>query len=213
LLRFGFGLYVTYPTKTSEKKRQKIAKQLLKIYLDIESIVERGNEIISILKGEDIVVKAVASEKLIAQQQALQNIIYDLNNHEITSLLKLHLPKIKTLEAIFHMKGSFIAFFIKQLSTKSKLTKADLKKFRTKFNESKDIRSIKRINELDRLLEYGYHSKLPSFREGRFENEHIVVFATSNQVKNAERRLAQIAQLGEDLRLLIIDKFKLEDVL
>ncbi len=87
-------------TKSADVKRQKIAKQLLKIYLGIDSVTQRGEEILSFLKGEKIEVYDVAYEKLAAQQKALEDIIADLNHPTITSLLKLHLPKPQALNLL-----------------------------------------------------------------------------------------------------------------
>ncbi|MEW6608540.1 MAG: hypothetical protein AB1414_14030 [bacterium] len=209
-------------TRTLEKKRQKVAKQLLKIYLDIERIIERGKDILSFLKGDTTVVRNVAFGKLMAQQRALQNIIDDLNDKNIVSLLKLHLPKFRNLKGLFHPKCEQIGFFISQLVTSKELSDTDRKDFLSRLDQNK-IESSRSWEDIA-LLEMGQPMdlmRIPTtnyFFFRRMEDKDIQeipvrIFATSDHIREAETVLTQIEELGEELRLFLIDKFKFEDIL
>lgn len=209
--------------RTSEKKRQKVAKQLLKIYLDIERIVERGKGLLSFLKRDTTVVRNVAFGKLMAQQRALQNIIDDLNDQNIVSTLRLHLPKFRNLQGLLHPKLERIGFFISQLLTSKELSDADRKDFLPRLRQN-DIKSSDRWGD-EELLQVGYPMDLMSIPMGVYIHRYLLrkqkdmekipvrVFATSDQIRKAETALTQMEQLGEELRLFLIEKFEFEDIL
>lgn len=227
-------------TKSTDVRRQKVAKQLLKIYLDIDSTIQRGEEILSFLKGEKTEVFDLAYEKLAAQQKALERIIENLNHPTIASLLKLHLPESGRLKLISQVKGQHVGFYLSQLIEVNEIDK-EIQKLQAKiekkrksqkdfFRYNNDIREkeselvnarllklreefdIKRFNAEDLRL-------ILSGREFDFLDtepsykKSVRVFATSKQIKEAKKALDEFRKLEEKLRLFLTQKFQLEDII
>lgn len=192
--------------KSPEKKRQKIAKQLLRLYLDLQRIAERGNDILNILKGEYSVYYDVALSKLQAQQRALQDLIDDINGLEGLALLELHLPHFKVnLTVLTYPKVKRIGFWISQLTLGKELNNYELGHLRLQLDAADKL-----------LVDYGERSDLMSAKPewiGYVEDCPVRVFGCARQVLGAEEVLVKIEQLAEELRQFIIEKFEFSDVL
>jgi hypothetical protein len=187
--------------KTPEKKRQRIAKQLLRIYLDIEMVVERGNDILSILRRGSSVYYDVPRGKLQAQQRALQHLIDNISGLDELAVLDLHLPHFKReLTVLFSLKWKRIGFYLSQLTaTGIKLTQHELMYIRSQVDW-----------EDARLLQFGDPMPLDIVKR---REQQVRVFTTATQIIDAEEALVKIEQLAEQLRQFIIEKFEFEDIL
>jgi len=200
--------------KTPEKKRQRVAKQLLRIYLDVGMIVERGNDILSILKGKSSAYYDVAFSKLQPQQRALQNLIDDLHRLDSLAFLDIHLPHFKkNLKVLVGRKTGQIGFYLSQLTATGKeLTQHELEYLWSQVGAT-DRNLLNHGLQTDfTYVEFtGVDFRMRHLRDR--EDFSIRVFTSARQIAEAEEALVKMEQLAEELRQFIIEKFEFEDVL
>jgi len=86
-----------------------LAKDLHKVYVDIDDIVLRGRKLMALF-GTQTVVANAAIEALLEQQAALNSLAIHLR--EVEPILKIHLPLAATLHVATQFKGEDVVFIL-----------------------------------------------------------------------------------------------------
>jgi hypothetical protein len=170
--------------KTSEKRREKVARQLFLIYLDIDQILDQGKNILALLRSDSPwVQESVALNMLIAQQKALDSLASHISAPIINGVLKLHLSEFKELNILYQAGGKAdrLKFYLSQLTASSP-------------------------------EEHGW-SKIAVGKLMPHSDIFVVIQASQEQIREAKNTLAKIARLHRNLRVFLTEKFQFEDVL
>lgn len=243
---------ITHPGR----KKVKLARRLKDIYLTILDIVDRGKEILGLLKGDAIIIKEgditvyeITFDNLIHQQRALQKLIEHLNGKDIAGHLRLYRPDFGSLRGLIDRKFMRIGIFISQLINSKYPPKNQRKKWAAQFQkimkkfEKEDPKEyffymtwkkfyahmyylqaslFDRDSEIKNVTiqDFGRYERCLSFlQEESFtfkdvDNVGIVpvsIFATPKDIEEARRLLNEIARLGENLRVFLVQTFEIQD--
>ena len=195
--------------KTPEKKRQKAAQQLKKLYFDIDKLVESGKGILALLNEKPSLGGSVLLERLKAKQNAIEHLLSDLKDKSIKSIVKLHLPRLKKLQVLLHIKQSGVAFLLSQLTTDEELKELSSSKenyniLRDKYGDDALPYFMLLKEDLEGLDKHYYHY---------YDVGQSKIFTTDKSLEEFEQILRRLQELGEKLRLFLIEKFKFEDLL
>src|SRR3989442_4341702 len=105
-----------------DKKRGRLAKELLHIYLAIGGIVERGRLILQ-FRVDPSVIEETATPLLVQQARSLEQLSSYLTSGATGSILQLHAPLLRNdLLASIHVKGRRVWFALDQLTGVPSLT-------------------------------------------------------------------------------------------
>jgi hypothetical protein len=194
-----------------EKKRHRVAKQLLKVYLGIEAVIERGQEILSYLRSEGTLTHDVALNVLLEQQRAFEDLVSHLKDESLSSLLGLHLPEFGPLSFLTDPNEDEIICFFSQLTAIS-----DFEQERHEFLyelalDQESPEGHPRVEVPATTLSESYPSGLSHLPGQR--SRSVRVFSTSQQVEEADAVLAKMSQLRERLRRYLIGRFEFQDML
>ncbi len=198
--------------KFDDQSRRRFAKQILKIYLDIEKITQRGKDILSFMDTETDLVHINAFYKLQNQMQAIENLLDNLKDESIKDILKVHLPEFNDIEVLLRRKGSGVGLVFSQLLKckphhSASLFGKSMLKVPSNFELSrKGKEALEYFKEFILLLPY-YRIRNLSGKTAFF------VFSTREQFQEVSEVLNQIMALEEQLRLFLIEKFKIEDLI
>ncbi|GIK43807.1 MAG: hypothetical protein BroJett011_76400 [Chloroflexota bacterium] len=195
--------------RSPEMKRQRVARQLLKVYLDIDNVLERGEEIINILEtypesqqSYDRKQYTVFESVLATQQRALSTIIDDLDHPSIKGILAIHFPKRKHFYAFVREKENMLFYFSEILS---RAYEFDMIQTKIQIEPGQHIK----VPQYLALHDEGYQLFPPLY-----DNDTPVdVRFTLEELQMLRIQLKQIGTLQEELRLFLIDKFNFEDVM
>lgn len=199
---------------TPERKRQKLAKDLLRVYLDTDDVVQRGRELLSLV-GPEKLVAAINLDALLAQQAALRNL--DEHLRPVAPILKLHLPVQAERLMVFHgAKDNCILLLVASLlgrtPRRSYLEHSDPVQMQRLFDEYKAAGEDVLWKNFEREPMPLSSDKSWWVRPG--EDKYFPVLATTpSDLQAARKTLDEIAAIGEQLRLFLIDKFKLEELI
>lgn len=208
--------------KTSDdKKRERVAKEVLRIYLGVADAVETGRKILSMLNNETSAHRGVSISLLTQQLQALHSLSDRLTSKRLVGILSLHLPRFNTaLLCLLSAKGSRVWCTLDQLVTDSQAVSPEewVCRLESRMLPAEDSpKSVFFIatSEIVRLEDvpggmrtwYPLESLVPA------PSPDLILAATPDEIKKAREELDQIAKAGEQLRSFLIEKFKFEDVL
>ena len=87
-------LIIAAAKKTPDQNRQRLAKDLCKVYVDIDDVVSRGRKLMAFFGTQTIVANS-AVEALLEQQAALTSLAIHLR--KVEPVLKIHLQFASTL--------------------------------------------------------------------------------------------------------------------
>ncbi len=107
---------------TPEGKRRLLAKDLAKIYMDIDEIVDRGNELLSLFSSGALIVNDAEIAMLLAQQTALHSV----RNHiqHVAPILDIHFPEqASNLSLLIENKWEKIMFLLRLVSSMTHLSR------------------------------------------------------------------------------------------
>lgn len=192
---------------TSDKKRERLAKDLFKVYLDLDEIVRQGRELVSYVAPDRPIAKGIPIEALRSQQMALETFQRHLDR--VAAILDLHLPsRTGRLEVFMAFKSLAIALLLTFLVDRPQIgtDEADL--------SSPEMRKL--IDECKRLgldWEPAALILLPDKTWTAEPDFHMALIASPADIEAARRALDSIAGVQEELRLFLVEKFKIEDVL
>lgn len=98
--------------------KRRIGKEFAKLYIGLNEIIENGTAIIKILEDAQNGVKIDVSKLmmlLFAQAERIKRIRSIVEDSQLETILKVHLPQLDDLTILLGMKGSRIAVLTKQL--------------------------------------------------------------------------------------------------
>ncbi|MGA3326777.1 MAG: hypothetical protein ABSF45_20115 [Terriglobia bacterium] len=213
--------------KTPDQKRGELAKDLRKVYMDIDDIVLRGKKLIALFGNQTVVANA-AIEPLLQQQAAL----YSLSAHlrEVEPMLKIHLPlKALTLHVACQFKGEAVLFILDWLlnspapqigeelllpSGYSKTTPVVRRLLLAPYLSPEELAVEESRSDPENPWEFFFEEPINRYEWSDEQLQHpTILVATSEDLRKAEDTLNSIAAVGEELRLFLVEKFKLEDLL
>lgn len=180
-----FELVLSTLKVAPDQKRVGLAKELLRVYVDLLAIVRNGRELLLILKSERQSGPAL-EERLRKQETLLVQTMDRLQSSGgIGQVLQLHLPEGYTsLTGDLGLKWAGIRYLFDQL-----LAARDIK------NDA--------------------HPPLLtlSLTDASGSSKIIDIYASPTALGEAERQLNSIDQSGQQLRSFLLENFKFEDVL
>jgi hypothetical protein len=77
-----------------DQKRQAMAKDIFRIYLDLGDLIGRGRKILSLLSISSLAHRGVSISLLMQQHQVLQSLRERLSHGPVNYILALHLPQV-----------------------------------------------------------------------------------------------------------------------
>lgn len=212
--------------KSIDRKRRKIAKQLVKIYLGIEDVVERGNSIVSLLDEHANLTHSITLGMLVAQQEALGRLSDYISNEDISTLLRIQLPAFGNLKGLLETKQAGIAhfgFLLSQLIADEEPNRETIRRVFADYDHHLIASRPTEIGIIEawimRDLELEAKWRLRESEESQrrplpdVQKVQIPVGYTLDQIRQVRKTLAQISQLAEELRQFLVEKFKIEDIL
>lgn len=198
---------------TPEKKRERLAKDLLKLYLDLVEIVGRGQELVSYVGPDKPVADNIPIEVLRSQQAALISFQKHLDN--VAAILELHLPSgTARLEVLTTFKAAAVAFLLTFLiEDMPRITMDD-----AAFKAPEVQALVEKSKSLG--LEWEVYGLIPLpekpwIWDPNFEDwdVHTALIASAADIAAVQRVLDDVAAIQEELRQFLIEKFKIEDLL
>jgi hypothetical protein len=208
-----------------DKKREKIAKELLRVYLDVRSVVERGETILTHLSSSEIdLSRRIPITLLTLQTQALDDLRARLITGTIGNLLTLHLPvESRALLAAMDIKGNRVWFTLDQLVTDGAIVSPHewVSRLESRMTEEDPLKSsgpTSSPSEIRRLLHradavHMSEIRASEYRYGPPTKPTLIIIATEEEISAGRQLLRRIADAGESIRTFLIDKFKLEDII
>lgn len=198
---------------TPDKKRERLAKDLFKLYLDLVEISDRGRELLSYVAPNQPIADNFPIEVLRSQQAALIGFQRHLDN--VAAILEVHLPsRAKRLEVLTAVKGAGVAFLLAFLIDMPPITLngADWKK--------PEIQAlVEKCKSLGLGTEWELCGVIPLPEKPWIKDTeqtwdvYTVLIASPADIDAVRRVLDEIATIQEELRKFLVEKFKMEDVL
>jgi hypothetical protein len=220
--------------QSSEKKREKLAKVLLRIHMDIAELVElveRGRNILLILSKDGSPEGRSISITLLSQQRrVLQSLNDHLASETLAHVVDLHMPAFtKQLYVLLSEKGDRVWFTLDQLVSDGDAELSPAQWVSNLEDRMKDLDYPVRYNphhgevsRLDDIGGLGMTLSMPRHMRRRYEHEmemrgprpiETFVLATAQEIQNGHTVLDQLSVANAKLRQFLVEKFKLEDVL
>jgi hypothetical protein len=196
---------------TPDKKRERFAKDLLKLYLDVGEIVARGRELLSYVNPNQPIAENIPIEVLRSQQAGL--ISFHKHLDSVAAILELHLPsRAQRLEVLSAFKTAAVAFLLTFLIEMPPITLDDA---------AWKTPEVQALVEKCKLLglEWEVCGVIPLPDKPWISEDHqdwdvcAVLIATPPDIDVVGRMLDEMATIQEQLRLFLIEKFKIEDLL
>ena len=184
-------------------KRRRVAKHLLRAYVAIDSILERGQRILLLLEGnaETQASSADLIPALQAQERALLDLTAALAHPSISALLSIHLPDFKPVQCYIRPKVERIRFYLAELTDEdSPGAKEDRPPGGSRIGDWRRVPLSFAVNKRRRT----------ALEEPR--DLQITVIASDEQLEAAREALAGIAESQETLRQFLVDRFELEEL-
>jgi hypothetical protein len=190
---------------TSAKKRKKFAKTLLKIHVLMDEIIFRGSQILAFFdeKANHTRVDYQAIRlTVLAQNKAINTLLDEIKQKDVSGLLNLYVPEFRQTEITEFLvdKDRMLYLFLSQylddqvaFSNQIEQRRLEIEKMTFDSAKSSNIN----IYEL-------------SFPKGIND---IVISATEGQIKKTKRLLMKLAKLKSEIRVLLTEKFSLEEML
>ena len=198
-----------FRTGKAEARNEIIGHQLLKIFLEVDNIVEQGKLFFTIMKKDQIVPLTVGLAILVAIQESMDNLLLSFQHNAILKLVKLDLPASRRFSCIIDKKSGNSGFHIAQFTEKSYPTDfgIDPKMFlllRVSPTEAGDAPNLagSEVVNLQHLREVIADTKMAL----------LSIIGTEEQIIEAANLLKEIHRLSLELRLKIINDFKFEDI-
>lgn len=210
-----------------KRKRRGFAKNLIRIYLDIDRLVGQGTWILSQLANRDRT--QLTASDLIEQLKVIQSLIDDLNDSKVQAVIKIQLPALAQLDYYWlHIKWEFLQGLIIDLSALSMSCSpiGHPQLFGAKDSELPKEDELLLVQEIpeDQIGQHSNHWRKHKallkqwfLSVARPNNEvmqtPMVVRASPEDVGTAREVLEAIAKQGEELRKFILDNFELNDII
>ena len=212
---------------TPDQKRQAVAKDILRVYLDLGDLIECGRKIVSLLSTNVQACRGVSISLLTQQHQALQSLGERLSNGPVNHILALHLPRIRTgLLCLLSAKGRVAWTTLDQLVSDSepltpeewvsrlsaRMDSADVSPDDSPNNPFVSITGeVVLVGEIP--VQMRAWTPIESPAADPAPSAELILVATAAEIGTAEALLDAIAEASEQLRAFLAEKFKLEDVL
>ena len=207
------------------KRRRNFAKDLIRIYLDIDRLLVQGNWIISQLTNPNGTTLTAAA--ILDQLKIIQSLLDNLNNSKIESLIKIHLPTVAQLDhyslaAKWDFLNEIIAdhlvIDLSTLSTSRPVGKNPVligaenpeKVERELFLLSRDTGYREWRKAQASLHQWLLEEKQDRRREQEFS---LIVRASFEDIEAAQDVLNAIAKAGEELRTFLHENFQMDDLI
>jgi hypothetical protein len=189
-----------------------LAKDLAKIYMDIDEIVNRGREFLSFFDADRLVVTDARIDIFLAQQDALNSIRDHLQR--VAPLLAIQLPaQAETLPLLIEGKWQKIIFLLNWfLYDAPDQTRVPL------LDTHVPPEYLARLLELDgpppeREGDVRDFWIQPLAHEGWSEESRSLLIATPEDLAEAQNALNSMPAIARDLRQFLVERFKVEDLL
>lgn len=182
--------------KIKKSQKRRIGKALAKIYLGLNDIVWVGKEILLILEHARLEYRlhkeAFRSEYYLdklsrllhKQEKRIKKIRTDIEESNIETILKIHLPELKDLQVLLERKNDRIAVLTGQL----------------RFQKLKS-RKFESIDFLDL-----YNLKMS------WQSELKLVLPTEASINKSHNDLSQIEDLNDKLRKFLVKEFTIDEI-
>ncbi len=214
--------------RSVDKKREKLAKELLRIHIDLVELVERGRELIRLAGEGEPRSRGVSIALLTEQRRVLQSVADRLSSPTVAGVLELHIPNAtRQLFVFLSEKGDRVWFSLDQLVSDGRklspeqwvaqlgqrMDESGERYFQHSLAWGEAVR-IEDVPALTDPLEGPSHRPWRR-RFGGPPPEHVetIVLASSDEIHRGSALLDQIARTDEQLRQFLVQKFKFEDVL
>jgi len=207
--------------RTADKKREKVAKELLLIYRTVDEVVHRGRRILSLLEEHDVLVHRGLPITLLTQQlEALQRLNDRLQSSAIRDILSLHQPALsKSFVLLTGMKGERVWMTLDQLVSDGEPLSPEewTSHLKSRMGEPETPYSRSTVDfRWDAQVPAGRFSLGELTRSALMEatkDSELLVVADREEIEKGYALLDQIEGAAEDLRRFLVEKFKFEDVL
>jgi hypothetical protein len=203
--------------RSDDSKRKDVAKELLRIYLDLKAVVDRGRTILEVLRRTDTAVHRSVSISLLSRQhQAIQDVTEALTSGKIGELLALHAPSTsRGLLCLLTVKGNRVWSTLDQLVSDGAPLDPNV------WVAELAARTLPPEDSPDNDFTYytssvvGVGEVLPSVRDTGWHDEppELLFLANQSEIEKGREILDQIEAGSEQLRLFLVEKFRFEDVL
>jgi len=213
--------------KTSpDQKRQAVAKDILRIYLDLQDLIGRGRKILSLLSIGSQARRGVSISLLKQQHQVVESLRERLSQGPVNHILALHLPRIRSgLLCLLSAKGQVAWSTLDQLvSDNEPITPEEWVSRLSARMDSEDVSPDDSPNNLFVGVtgEVVLVDEIPvqmrpwtpiKSSEDPAPLPELILVATAEEVRTAEAVLDAITDASEQLRVFLAERFRLEDVL
>ncbi len=204
---------------TPEKKREKLAKRLMQIYLNLEEIVHRGRELLSLYQKDPP--ESERSILLLTQQlRTLQELHNQLEQGVVGEILKLHLPALsKSLRCALFSKHDLVWVGLDLfVSDGHEITKKEWMSRLESLPDWKERSSM--LPDGSMLFRPLFHQArafplalLTSGMEYAPSQYTMSLLGSPERISQGHEVLDRVQAVGEELRIFMLEKFKFEDVL
>jgi hypothetical protein len=172
--------------KISKSNKRNIGKELARLYINLNEVIENGEEILRLLENALKKVKIdprLLLKLLFSQAERIRGIRSVIEKSHIETILKIHLPRLADLQILLEMKGDRVAVFTEQLKTQN------LKRF--------------------------YPITLIDPKEYRmFWRSYIkLVPPTEEPLKKSHHDLNELKKLTNLFRKILVDKFEINEII
>jgi hypothetical protein len=211
---------------TPDQKRQAVAKDILRIYLDLEDLIGRGRKILSLLSTSSLAHRGVSISLLMQQHQVLQSLSERLSNGPVNYVMALHLPRVCSgLLCLLSAKRGVAWSTLDQLvSDNEPLTPEEWVSRLSARMDSEDVSPDDSPNDLFVSVtgEVVLVDEIPvqmrpwtpiESSADLAPSPELILVASAEEIRTAEAVLDAIADASEQLRAFLTERFKLEDVL
>lgn len=175
-----------FSKKISKSNKKNIGKELARLYIDLDEIIENGEEILRLLENAIKKVKIDPSlllKLLFAQAERIRGIRSVIEKSRIETILKIHLPRLADLQILLEKKSHRVAVFTEQLKTQN------LERFYP----------ITLLDPMDHRLRWFSRTQL--------------VPPTEEPLKKSHHDLNELKKLTNLFRKILVDKFEIDEII
>jgi hypothetical protein len=197
-----------------DKKREKLARELLQIYLDVAENVHRGREILAVYEYPSYSDRAIL---LLSQQlRTLQRLTERLTQDPVASIVSLHLPNLsRELGFAINFKRDRVWLGLDLLVSDGQQITANewIARLQSRMSE---------LSESDLQLEMNQymlrHSQVLPFADfdmyvSARPREETTLIGSPEELRKGHLVLDRLEAVGAGLHTFLLEKFKFEDVL
>ncbi len=188
---------------------ESIGHHMLKIFLEVDNIVEQGKLFFTIMKKDLNIPLTVGVSLLVAMEESMGNLLIHIEHESLLPLAKVDLPNQKKFVCLLDKESGSTRFQIGQFMAQLEPVECFIDS--KNFAPSPVVAAVKEkapISEGGEIVEI---CQLPHFMSDT-KMLQLSILGAEEQIAAAIKALQKIERLSSELRLIIINDFKFEDI-